>query len=156
MKYAPIIIPTCNRIIHLKRLIESLNNNNWAKYTDLYISVDFPPNEGFAVGHEEVVGLLSGVFNDSACGRLGTDEENALTFARNTSSDLASFFEELDRLIEVDDVDVILLGKDVRLHLRVPTLSLVTKMSACREQFFNGRQISHDDFPFFGYSSQLE
>ena len=55
MNYAPIIIPTCNRIIHLKRLIESLKNNNWAQYTDLYISVDVPPEERFVDGHEDVV-----------------------------------------------------------------------------------------------------
>lgn len=55
MNYAPIIIPTCNRIIHLKRLIESLKNNNWAQYTDLYISVDVPPEERFVDGYEEVV-----------------------------------------------------------------------------------------------------
>ena len=35
-----------------------------------------------------------------------------------------------DRLIEIDDVDLIALLEDVRLHLRVPALGLVTEMHA--------------------------
>lgn len=55
MIYAPIIIPTCNRIVHLKRLIESLQKNSRARYTELYISVDVPRDERFVAGHEDVV-----------------------------------------------------------------------------------------------------
>lgn len=37
MVYAPVCIPTLNRYEHLKELIESLQQNSWAQYTDLYI-----------------------------------------------------------------------------------------------------------------------
>lgn len=52
--YAPIIIPTLNRIDHLKRLVDSLLKNEDAKYTDLYISVDYPPSDKYIEGHEKV------------------------------------------------------------------------------------------------------
>ncbi len=52
--YAPIIIPTLNRAVHLKRCVESLKMNPEAKYTDLYISVDYPPDERYYQGYPEV------------------------------------------------------------------------------------------------------
>lgn len=54
MEYAAIIIPTLNRYKHLKRCVESIQMNEKAKYTDLYISVDFPPSEKYMDGYEEV------------------------------------------------------------------------------------------------------
>jgi hypothetical protein len=53
----------------------------------------------------------------------------------------ATFLEEISRgiqlprrLIEVDDVNLVPLFKNVRLHLRVPTLGLVTKVDPCFEK----------------------
>lgn len=54
MIYAPIVIPTCNRIEHLKRCITSLQVNSWAKYTELYISLDYPPSTKYENGYEKV------------------------------------------------------------------------------------------------------
>lgn len=51
---APVIIPTLNRKSHLERCLDSLGKNGWAKYTDVYISVDFPPDEKYLSGYEEV------------------------------------------------------------------------------------------------------
>lgn len=45
MIYAPIIIPTMNRHLHLKRCIESLQRNPWAQYTTLIFSLDYPLSE---------------------------------------------------------------------------------------------------------------
>lgn len=59
MIYAPIIIPTLNRIEHLRRCITSLQNNAWAKYTSLIISVDYPPEEKYRNGYEQVCKYLS-------------------------------------------------------------------------------------------------
>ena len=50
---------------------------------------------------------------------------------------LARFFEESEALAEVDDVDSVALRKNVALHLRVPTTSLVSEVYACVEQFLN-------------------
>ena len=47
--YAPVCIPTCNRYNKLKKCIESLIANKEAKKTELYISVDYPPEERFLV-----------------------------------------------------------------------------------------------------------
>jgi len=49
-----IIIPTLNRIIHLKRCVESLQRNTYASEVDLYISVDFPPDKKYYNGYEDV------------------------------------------------------------------------------------------------------
>lgn len=54
MVYAPIIIPTLNRYEHLKRCIESLQQNSWAKYTELYISIDYPAKESHWEGYRKV------------------------------------------------------------------------------------------------------
>lgn len=54
MIYAPIIIPTLCRANHLKRLIESLKKNGWAKYTDVYIGLDFPPSEKYQDGWRRI------------------------------------------------------------------------------------------------------
>lgn len=58
MIYAPIIIPTLNRVEHLKRCIMSLQANPWAKYTTLIISVDFPPNQNYEDGYHDVCAYL--------------------------------------------------------------------------------------------------
>ena len=54
MKYAPIIIPTLNRYQHLKNCVESLARNKYAQYSDLYISVDYPPNEKYYEGYNQI------------------------------------------------------------------------------------------------------
>lgn len=58
MIYAPIIIPTLNRNKHLERCIVSLQKNSWAKYTDLIISVDYPPTDKYVPGHRKVCKYL--------------------------------------------------------------------------------------------------
>lgn len=59
MNYAPIVIPTLNRYEHLKNCIESLQANSYAKYTDLYISLDYPPNEKYVEGYNKIKEYLS-------------------------------------------------------------------------------------------------
>ena len=54
MEYVPVVIPTLNRYDHLKRCVESLKNNQESKYTDLYISVDFPPADKYKEGYETI------------------------------------------------------------------------------------------------------
>ena len=61
-EYAPVIIPTLNRYHHLKRCLESLNNNELAENTDVYISVDFPPNQNYFEGYHEVISFLKSEF----------------------------------------------------------------------------------------------
>lgn len=56
--FAPIIIPTLNRVEHLKRCIDSLAQNTWANHTDIYISVDYPPTAKYEDGYSKVCHLL--------------------------------------------------------------------------------------------------
>lgn len=58
MIYAPIMILTCNRYQHLERCIESLKRNGYAKETELFISVDYPPNDEYVEGWQKVCELL--------------------------------------------------------------------------------------------------
>ena len=58
MIYAPVIITTCNRYKHLVKCIESLEKNNWAKHTELYISVDYPPYEKYVEGWKQICEFL--------------------------------------------------------------------------------------------------
>lgn len=51
--YAPVMIATLNRHTHLKRCIDSLQRNRLAPETELYISLDYPPNEKYFQGYEE-------------------------------------------------------------------------------------------------------
>lgn len=56
--FAPIIIPTLNRVDHLRRCIDSLARNKWADHTDIYISVDYPPAAKYEEGYNKVCQLL--------------------------------------------------------------------------------------------------
>lgn len=54
MIYYPIAIPTLNRYEHLRRCIESLSKNTHASETELYIALDYPPNEKYVIGYEYI------------------------------------------------------------------------------------------------------
>lgn len=58
MIYAPVGIPTLCRVEHLKRLINSLKKNSWAKYTELYIGIDYPPDERCEKGYLQICEYL--------------------------------------------------------------------------------------------------
>lgn len=59
--YFPVAIITCNRIGHLRECIESLSRCTHADKTELYISVDYPPDESYVEGWEEVKEYLADV-----------------------------------------------------------------------------------------------
>lgn len=59
MIYAPVIIPTLCRAEKLRDCIESLQRNSYARYTELYISLDYPPSDNYRQGYEKVREYLS-------------------------------------------------------------------------------------------------
>ena len=61
MIYAPILIPTLCRDEHLRKLIESLSINPWAKYTELYVAVDFFLQEKYKKGREKILKYLRSI-----------------------------------------------------------------------------------------------
>lgn len=58
MYYAPIYIPTLCRYEHLKRGLESLKKNSWARYTDVYIALDYPAKESHWEGYRKICEYL--------------------------------------------------------------------------------------------------
>lgn len=58
MKYAPFVVPTLCRSEHFIKLMESLKKNSWACYTDVIVSVDFPPSEKYRKGWQEICDYL--------------------------------------------------------------------------------------------------
>lgn len=56
--YAPIIIPTLNRIEHFKRCVESLAKCTLANKTELIIALDYPPSEKYVDGWKKICDYL--------------------------------------------------------------------------------------------------
>lgn len=52
--FAPVVIPTLCRSQHFIRLVESLKQNSWAKYTDIYVGLDYPPSDKYRTGWQEI------------------------------------------------------------------------------------------------------
>ena len=53
-----VLIPTLCRNKHLKKCLESLKKNPWAKYVDLYIGVDYPTKDSHWPGYCEIMKLM--------------------------------------------------------------------------------------------------
>lgn len=102
MIYAPVIIATLNRYEHFKRCVESLENNSWARYTEVYISVDYPPEKKYEEGRRAIIGFLKNREFNFKKVHLYIQEEN-LGVVENYQflRDLA--FERFDRVITFED-----------------------------------------------------
>ena len=61
MNFSPVIIPTLNRYEHLKNCVDSLAKNKFAPETELYIGLDFPPNEKYEDGYKRVKDYLPSI-----------------------------------------------------------------------------------------------
>lgn len=61
MNFSPVIIPTLNRYEHLKDCVDSLAKNKFAPETELYIGLDFPPNEKYEDGYKRVKDYLPSI-----------------------------------------------------------------------------------------------
>ena len=59
VQYAPVIIPTLNRYVHLKRCVESLVNCTHAIETELIIGLDYPPSDKYVEGWKNVCEYVS-------------------------------------------------------------------------------------------------
>ena len=58
-EYAPVVIPTLNRFKHFKRCLESLEHCTGAKYTDVYVALDYPPSEKYQEGWKKIDSYLT-------------------------------------------------------------------------------------------------
>lgn len=102
MIYAPILIPTLCRDEHLIRCIESLKKNSWAKYTDIYVALDYPTKESHWQGYNKIKKYLQGEFSEFASFNVIVREENYGS-ARNMSEMRSDILEKYDRFIRTDD-----------------------------------------------------
>ena len=59
MNYAPVLIPTLNRYDSLRRCLDSLKANKWAKYTDVIIAVDKPVRNHQIENNKRIIKYLS-------------------------------------------------------------------------------------------------
>lgn len=57
--YAPVLIPTLNRIIHFKRCVDSLSRCTEADKTSLYIALDYPLKETHWEGYNQICDYIS-------------------------------------------------------------------------------------------------
>ena len=65
---------------------------------------------------------------------LGADEQHAAALGDHVGHRKQRLMQERHGLGEIDDVDVVAGAVDVRRHLRVPAMGLVTEMHASLEQ----------------------
>lgn len=101
-KCAPILIPTLCRDIHFIRLIESLKLNTWAKYTDVFIGLDYPPSEKYMEGYRRICEYLEGDFCQFKSFNVIRRHKNY--GSRENMEDLKSLvFKTYDRFIRTDD-----------------------------------------------------
>lgn len=102
IKYAPIIIPTLCRYKHLVRLIESLKVNTWAKYTDIYIGLDYPPSSKYEKGYRLILKYLDNDFPEFASFNVIKHKVNLGSFA-NSCFLRNIVLQKYDRFIRIDD-----------------------------------------------------
>lgn len=102
MIYAPVIIATLNRYDHLKRCLESLERNEWAKYTEVFISVDYPVKEAHWDGYRKIQEYLKNKKSGFKSMQFFIQEKNLgpgmnYKFLRNIA------FQKYDRVIILED-----------------------------------------------------
>lgn len=102
-KYAPIYIPTLSRDAHFIRGLESLKKNGWAKYTDVYIALDYPAKESHWEGYRKICEYLeNGDFSVFAGFFVKKREKNMGSLA-NIDSMRDELMEKYDRWIMAED-----------------------------------------------------
>ncbi len=103
IKYAPVIIPTLCRYEHFKRGIESLKKNAWAKYTDVYIGLDYPLKETHWDGYKKICDYLdTGDFSVFKSFNVFRREENYGP-SKNAQGLREHVFQRYDRWISAED-----------------------------------------------------
>src|SRR5207247_2880120 len=68
---------------------------------------------------------------------LGAHKEDGLAFLGEIADKLGGFFEELEGLLEVDNVNAVAFPVYVFLHLGIPTARLVAEMNPSLQKFLH-------------------
>lgn len=102
MVYAPIVIPTLCRFEHFKRCVESLKRNSWAKFTDIYIAVDYPAKPEHIEGYNKICDYLKGDFTEFASFNVIKRKVN-FGSSKNSKDIYDRVLQVYDRFIRSDD-----------------------------------------------------
>lgn len=102
MKYSPVLIPTLCRADKFKKCVESLKKNKWAKYTTVYIALDYPSNDTHWTGYNEICEYLRQDFSEFAEFHIIKREYN-FGSGRNVNEARNEIFQKYDRYIHTDD-----------------------------------------------------
>jgi hypothetical protein len=68
---------------------------------------------------------------------LGADKQKTIAVERHLAHLFVGFFQLLAGLVQVNDVDIIALAVNIRLHLRVPLACVVSEVHARFQQLFH-------------------
>ena len=102
MVYAPVIIPTLCRDKHFIRCMESLRRNPWARYTEVYVGLDYPAKEEHWEGYRRIDEYLRGAFPEFRAVYVFRREKNEGA-ARNSSLLREEVTKQFDRFIFMED-----------------------------------------------------
>ena len=102
MVYAPVTIPTICRSEHFIRCVESLKRNSWAKYTGLFIGVDYPTKEQHWPGYRRILDYLQKPIPEFKAVHTYIREKN-LGSGMNAYQLRLACKERFDRFIYMDD-----------------------------------------------------
>lgn len=102
MNCAPILITTLDRHVHFIRLIESLKQNTWAKYTAVYVALDYPPSNKYIDGYNRICKYLEGDFHEFLEFNVIKREHNYGS-TRNMDELRELVIKRYDRFIRTDD-----------------------------------------------------
>lgn len=105
MIYAPVVIPTLCRFEHFVACIDSLKKNELAKYTELYIGLDYPTKESHWSGYNKIKELLDEGIEGFAYVHIFIRQEN-LGALENVHDLLKKVREKHDRYILSEDDNV--------------------------------------------------
>lgn len=104
MIYAPVRITTLNRYEHFKRCLESLEDNTWARYTEVFVSVDYPVAERHWEGYKKIREYLEEKENNNTFAKLNVFvQEKNLGPGGNSGFLENIIFEKYDREIALED-----------------------------------------------------
>jgi len=101
--FAPVIIPTLNRLDHLKACLESLSKCTWADQTEVYVGLDYPPSPKYEEGYQKVRNFLE------SCGDMGFKKLHVIKREMNygplkNGKELKDFiFSKYDKVIYSED-----------------------------------------------------
>ena len=103
MIYAPVMVPTLNRLDHLRTCLDSLSRCTWAEHTEVYVGLDYPPAPKYEAGYKQVKEFLEN------CGDMGFKRLHVIKRDKNYGPAMnfralqTFLFKKYDRIICCDD-----------------------------------------------------